>query len=208
MLAEALRVDRRTRDDQLQVWPAREDAVQAAEQEVDIERAFVRFVDDHCVIATQQRVSADLREQQPVRDDPNQRVLGTTIVESDRVPDGTAERHPELIRDPLGDGPRRNPSGLGVGDGPAHPAPELQTELRQLGRLTRARLPGDHDDLVISDRGQQVLAPPGHRQLRRVGNLRDRCAPPLHARPGCGELLVESRSRLGVAPSEPLSLAA
>ena len=208
VLAEALGVDRRARDDQLEVGPPRQDAVQAAEQEVDVERALVRLVDDHRVVATQQRIAADLGEQQTVRDQADQRVLGTAVIEADRVADGAAERHVELVRDPLRHGARRDPSRLGVGDGPAHTAPELEAQLGQLGRLARAGLPGHDDDLVIPDRGEQVVATRGHRQLRRVGDLGDRRAPSLHPGPRLGKLSLEARPGLLVAPAEPVSLAA
>ncbi len=130
------------------------------------------------------------------------------IVEADRVADGAAERHVELVRDPLRHGARREPSRLGVGDGPAHAAPELEAELGQLGRLARAGLPGHDDDLVIPDRSEQVVATRGDRQLRRVGDLGDRRAPSLHPRPRLGKLLLEARPALLVAPTEPVSLAA
>ena len=103
--------------------------MQAAEQEVDVERAFVRLVDDHRVVAAQERVAADLGQQQTVGDQTDQRVLRAAIIEADRVTDGAPERDIELIRDPLCDGPCRDPSRLGVRNGPAHPTPELQAEL-------------------------------------------------------------------------------
>ena len=205
--AEALGVDRRAGDDQLEVGSPRQDAVQAAEQEVDVERAFVRLVDDHRVVAAQQRVTTDLGQQQAVGDQTDQGVLRAAVVEADRVPDGAAQRNIELIRDPLGHGPRRDPSRLGVSDGPAHAAPELEAELGQLGGLARARLPGHDDDLVIADRGEQIVAPRGDRQLRRVGDRRDRRAPSLHPRLRLGKLSLEARPVLPVAPSQPLGLA-
>ena len=58
--AEAVGVDRRRGDDQLQLGPLRQDPVQAAEQEVDVQAALVRLVDDHGVVAAQQRIGVDL----------------------------------------------------------------------------------------------------------------------------------------------------
>ena len=100
------------------------------------------------------------------------------------------------------------PSRLGVSDGPAHAAPELEAELGQLGRLARAGLPGHDDDLVILDRSEQIVATRGYRQLRRVGDLGDRRAPSLHPGARLGKLLLEARPVVAAAPTEPVSLAA
>ena len=208
VLAETLRVDGRARDDQLEIRATRQDAVQAAEQEVDVERALVRLVDDHRVVAAQQRIAADLGKQQTVGDQSNQGVLRAAIVKADRVADRAAKRDIELIRDPLCHGPRRDPSRLGVSDRPAHPTPELEAELGQLGRLARAGLPGHDDHLVVSDRSEQVVTTRGYRQLRRVGDRGDRRAPTLDPDARLGKLSLEPRPALLAAPTEPARLAA
>ena len=136
------------------------------------------------------------------------RVLRTSVVEADRVTDGAAERDIELVRDPLCDGPRRDPSRLGVSDGPAHAATELEAQLGQLGRLARAGLPGHDDDLVIADGSEQIVATRGHWQLRRVGDRRDGRTPSLHAGLRFGKLSLEAVLAFFVAPMEPVRLAA
>jgi hypothetical protein len=166
------------------------------------------LVDDHRVVAAQERIAPDLGQQQTVRDQTDQGVFRASIIKAHGVTDGAAQRDVELVRDPLGHGSRRDPTRLGVSDGPAHATPELQTELGQLGGLARARLPGHDDDLVSLDRGEQIVAPRGYRQLRRVGNRRDRGAPPLHPGPRLGQLLLETRPPLPAAPAQPLSLTA
>ena len=168
----------------------------------------MRLVDDHGVVAAQERVTADLGQQQTVRDQSDQRVLRAAIVEADRVADGAAKRDIELVGDPLCHGPRRNPSWLGVSDGPAHATPELETELGQLGRLTRAGLPGHDDDLVIADRGEQIVATCGYRQLRRVGDLGNRRPPSLYPGLRLGKLSLKARLTFRVAPTKPVRLAA
>ena len=183
---EALRVDRRRGDDQLQVGPAREDPREVAEQEVDVEAALVRLVDDHRVVAAQQPVLADLREQEAVGHDPDQRVGAAAVAEADGVPDRLAERDAELLRDPLRDGARGEPARLGVGDRAGDPAAELEADLRQLGRLAAAGLPRDDDDLVVADRGGDLVLALADRELRRIGDRRDRGAAALAARLGGG----------------------
>jgi glycine/D-amino acid oxidase-like deaminating enzyme len=168
----------------------------------------VGLVDDHGVVAAQERVATDLGQQQTVRDQTDQGVLRAAIVEADRVADGAAKRNIQLIRDPLRHGPRGDPSRLGVSDGPAHTTPELEAELGQLGRLARAGLSGHHDDLVIADRSEQIVVTRGYGQLRRIGDRGDRRAPTLHPRLRLGELSLEARLAFAIAPTEPMSLAA
>jgi hypothetical protein len=95
-----------------------------------------------------------------------------------------------------------------VSDGPTDATPELEAKLGQLGRLARAGLPGHNDHLVVSDRSEQVITTRGYRQLRRVGDRRDRRAPPLHPDQRLGKPALEARPALLVALTEPVSLAA
>ncbi len=177
--AEALGIDRRRRDDQLQVGPARQDPRDVAEQEVDVEAALVRLVDDDRVVAAQQLVALRLGEQQAVGHQPHERVAAAAVAEADRVPDRLADRHAQLVRDPLGDRARRQPARLSVGD---RQATELEADLRQLRRLARPRLARDHDDLVVADGRQQLVLALGDGELRRVMDRRHARAPALGAR--------------------------
>ena len=196
---EALRVDRRRGDDHLQVRPRGQDPLQVAEQEVDVEAALVRLVDDDRVVAAQQPVALDLGQQQAVGHQPQQRVLARAVGEAHRVADRLAQRHLQLVRDPLGHRARRQPPRLRVGDRPAHAAPQLEADLRQLRRLARPGLAGDDHDLVVADRGQQVLAPRRDGQRLGVGDGGHRGAPArdplLRAR--------RRRARAARAPARP-----
>jgi hypothetical protein len=93
-----------------------------------------------------------------------------------------------------------------VGDHPAHAAPELEAELRQLGRLAGAGLAGDDHDLVAGDRRQQVRAPGGDRQLRGVGQRGDGVAALGDAGLGGRELDEQARvrARIGSAAGRPV----
>ena len=151
--------------------------LQAAEQEVDVEAALVRLVDDDRVVAAQQPVVLDLGEQQAVGHQPHERVLARAVVEAHRVADRLAERtsSSSAIRSATVRAASRR--GCVWRDRAAHAAAELEAELRQLGRLARAGLAGDDDDLVVADRLEQVLAARADRQLRRIGDRRHGRAP-------------------------------
>ena len=97
------------------------------------------------------------------------------VGEAHLVADQVAELGAELLGDPLGDRARRDPARLGVPDqaaalGAAAPAAELEADLRQLGGLPRPGLAGDDHDLVVADRGGDVVAALADRQLGRVGD--------------------------------------
>ncbi len=163
--AEAAGIDRRARDDELQVGPPGQQPAQVAEQEVDVQAALVRLVDDDRVVAAQQPVVLDLGQQQPVGQDAHPRVARRAVVEAHRVADLTPERHVHLERDPLGHGPRRDPPRLRMSD---RGAAQLDAELRELRRLPRPRLARDDDDLRRPDRLEQILAPGADRQFRWI----------------------------------------
>jgi hypothetical protein len=95
-----------------------------------------------------------------------------------------------------------------VRDGTAYTAPELEAQLRQLSCLAGAGLAGHDDDLVITDRSEQVVVTRGNGQLRRVRDLGDGRAPSLRPSLRLGELLLETRPALLIVPTEPTSLPA
>ena len=69
VLREALGIDRRRCDDDLEVGPLPLDALQVPEDEIDVEAALVRFVDDQRVVGPQLAVRANLVQQYAVRHD-------------------------------------------------------------------------------------------------------------------------------------------
>ena len=204
VLGEALRVDRRGRDDHLQVRPPREQPLEVAEQEVDVQRPLVRLVDDDRVVAAQQPVVLDLGQQQAVRAQPQQRVLAGLVREPHRVADRGAQRHLQLVGDPLRDRARRQPARLRVRDRPADAAAQLQADLRELRRLARARLARDDHDLVVADGVEQVLAPGGDRQLLRIGDRGDRGAALLEPGGGLLDVTIQPLTRLRIALGQAL----
>jgi hypothetical protein len=167
VLREALRVDRRRGDDDLQVGTLGEDPREVAEQEVDVQRSLVRLVDDDRVVAAQQPVAVDLVEQDAVGDERDLRVRRHLVGEAHLVADRAAERHLELVRDALGDRPRGDAARLRVGDGGAA---ELEADLRQLRRLARPGRTRDDDDLMPRDRARDLVPRGADGQLRRVGD--------------------------------------
>ena len=186
--------------------------LEVAEQEVDVEAALVRLVDDHRVVARQPAVGLDLRQQDAVGHELDRGLLADVVVEAHLVADRAAERHLQLLRDAPRDRARRDPPRLRAADHAGRAAPGGQAQLRQLRGLARAGLAGDHDHLVRADqlddafglrRDRQVGIDLGPRQCRGARLARgDRCL----------QRLFEIRLRLCIAgfraPARPQALQA
>jgi hypothetical protein len=91
MFGEPLRVDGGRGDDDLEVGAAGQQPLQVAEDEVDVQAAFVRLVDDQGVVAPQLAVPLHLGQQDPVGHDLDQRAVAGLIGEPDLVADRRAE---------------------------------------------------------------------------------------------------------------------
>ncbi len=168
--AEPLGVDRRRRDDHLEIGTPGQQLLEVAEQEVDVEAPLVRLVDDDRVVAGQEPVALDLREQDAVGHELDQRGRPDLVGEPDGVAHRLADLGVELLRDAFGDGPGGDPPGLRVADRAPDAAAELEAHLGELRGLSRAGLAGDDDDLMVPDRRHQLVARLAHRQLGRVAD--------------------------------------
>ena len=146
---EALGVERCGGDDHLQVAAFREDALEDAEEEVDVERALVRFVDDDRVVGAEEGICARLGEKDSVGHELDAGGVGEFSREPVLVSDCRADLASELLGDAFRDSDRGEAAWLGAGDAPsARAESEFHRHLRQLGGLSRARVPAYYHDLV------------------------------------------------------------
>ena len=186
---------------------ARQQLAQIAEQEVDVEAALVRLVEDQRVVAQQPAVALDLGEQDAVGHQLDQRAVAGLVGEPHGVADGVAERGAQFVGDALGDGAGGEPARLGVPDGAADAAAEFEADLRQLGGLARPGLAGDDDHLVVVDGRGDLVAPLADRQVG-VGDRRDGGGAGGDQRLGGGELLGDLLQLLGVGAAQILEATA
>ncbi len=129
---EAFRLDRRGGDDHLQVRPSRQKLAEVPEEEVDVEAALVRLVEDECVVAQEPAVTLDLGEQDAVGHQLHQGAVAGVVGEADGVAHRVAERGAQFVGDALGHGARGEAARLGVADGAADAAAEFEADLGQL----------------------------------------------------------------------------
>ncbi|MNE05189.1 hypothetical protein D3C80_977440 [compost metagenome] len=130
VLGETLQVDGCRSDDDFQVGTARQQGFQVAEQEVDVEAAFVGFVDDDRVVAFQIAVVLGFRQQDAVGHQLDQGAGIALVFEAHLIADQGAQRRAQLFGNPAGHAARGDPPWLGVADQAMLAATDFQTDLR------------------------------------------------------------------------------
>ena len=200
MARKTVRVDRRRRDDDLQVRARGQQARDVAQDEVDVEAALVGLVDDERVVAAQHRVRLDLRQQDAVRHELDQGCGADLVRETHLVADHlaalAAHGLAQLVGDAVRDRARREPARLGVTDHAGHAAAQLHADFRQLRRLARARLARHDDHLVVADGARDLVAAGAHRQVGEVDDRdRGRALGELLRREGLEGARVRARAR-------------
>ena len=177
MARETVRIDRRRRDDDLQVRARGQQARQVTQDEVDVQAALVGLVDDERVVAAQHRIRLDFRQQNAVRHELDEGrgadLVRETHLVADHLAPLAAHGLAELVGDAVRDRARRQPARLGVPDHPGDAAAQLHADLRQLRRLARAGLARHDDHLVVADGACDLVAAGAHRQVGE-GDHRDR----------------------------------
>ena len=193
---EPLRVDGRGGDDHLQVRALGQQLPEVAEDEVDVQAALVRLVDDQRVVAAQLPVAGELVQQDAIGHQLDQRVVGGHVGEPDLVADRLAQRAAQFLGYPLGDRPGRQPPRLGVADLPVDAAAQLEADLGDLGRLARAGLPRDDHYLVVADGRQDLVLALADGQLSWIRDRR-------HGRPAGGARGGACGGAAGQRPGAP-----
>ena len=87
MIGETLRVDRRGSDDQLQIATLSQETFHHAEQEIDVQRAFVRLVDDDRVVSIEEAIVLRFGKKDAVGHQFDHRLGAGLIGETDLVTD-------------------------------------------------------------------------------------------------------------------------
>jgi hypothetical protein len=135
-------------------------ALEVPEQEIDVEAALVRLVQNDRVVAREPAIALRLRQQDPVRHELHQRLLADLLGEAHLEPDALADLGAEFLRHAPRHGARRDAARLGAADHAGRTAPGHEAQLRQLGGLARAGLARDHQHLVLADQPDDAVRPP------------------------------------------------
>ena len=154
---EARGIDRRRGDDDLQVLAAFEQLLQIAEQEIDVEAALVRLVDDERVVGRQPAVGLDLGEQDAVGHELDRGLFADVVVEAHLETDRAAQRHLQFFGDAPRDRARGDAARLRAADHAGGAAPGGEAQLRQLRGLAGTGFARDHHHRVAADQFDDAL---------------------------------------------------
>ena len=157
MTRETLRIDSCRGNDDFQVWALWQQLTQIAEDKVDIQTAFVRFIDNDGVVLRQHAIVLNLGQQNTVGHQFDQRGIANLIVKSHFITDDTAHRNLQLFGNPVGHRACGQTTWLSMANQAVYPAPELKTDLRQLRCFTRAGFPRHNHNLMLFDSASDLV---------------------------------------------------
>ena len=115
-VSKLLRVHRSRGDDQLELGAAFQNALQIAQQKIDIEAALMRLIDDQGVVLTQVRIVLGLGQQDSIGHQLDITALAGAIGKTNLVADKLTELAVQLFGNARSGRPRGNASRLGMPD--------------------------------------------------------------------------------------------
>jgi hypothetical protein len=157
-------------DDQLEVGAARQEQLEVAEQEINVEAAFVRFVDDDAIVLAEIGIALHLSEQHAVRHHFDLRVARCLVVETNLGTDFTSVSDIEFLRETTGNREHRDAARLRATDHAALRKAGFEAHLRNLRRLPRTRLTREHQDLMFAQETDDFVLTRSDREFRRILN--------------------------------------
>jgi len=130
MLGKALQVNGRRSDDDLQIRPPRQQSLEEAQQEIDVQRTLVGLVDDDGVVTLEEAIVLRLGQQDAVGHQLDQRAVLALILEAHLITHQLAEWRADFLGHPRGDAACRQPARLRMANQPVHATADLQADLR------------------------------------------------------------------------------
>ena len=125
MLGEAFCVYGCRGDDDFQIGAAWQELFQVAQEEVDVQAAFVRFVDDNRVVGGEITVCLGFRQQDAVGHQLDAGIARGVVGEAHFIADRAADFGFQLFGNTLCHGTRGQTARLGMPDQARRPAPEF-----------------------------------------------------------------------------------
>ena len=150
-------VDGRRGDDQLEIRAFGQKLFEVAEQEIDVQAAFMRFVDDQRVVLQELRIALRFGEQNAIRHQLDVGLRRSPVSKANLVADQAAQLAFQFLCDTCGGRAGGDTARLRMADQPADTAPQIEAEFRQLRRLARSGFAADDDDLMLLEQRSNFL---------------------------------------------------
>ena len=198
MLREALQIDGRRGDDHLEIRALGQNGLEIAEQEINVQAALVRLVNDQRVVTIEEAVVLRLGQQDAVGHQLDQRVLAALIGKAHLIANGFPKRRAKLFRNPCGHAPSCEPPWLRVADQPVSASAKFETNLRKLRGFAGAGFASDHYHLVVADRCGNIVALGGDWQVLVITYSRHALAALFDTRAGSLEAFEPFALRAGI----------
>ena len=118
ILGKTLYVDGRAGHDHFQISTLFDQALQVTQQKIDIQTAFVSFINDDDIVLLEKTILTNLCQQQAVSHHLDQGFVLGLIGKTHRIPDFAPDFRSGLLCDALGHRAGSDPTGLGMTDDP------------------------------------------------------------------------------------------
>ena len=202
-LGESHRIDGGRGNDHLQVRALSQKVLQVPQQEIDVQRALMGFIDDDGFVFGKGRIPLHLGQKHAIGHQLNDRVRPRSIIEADLTAHFATPGHIEFLSDSLGDGQCRHPPGLRTTDHRPSAQARFQAHFWNLSRFARPRLTSNNHHWVRSNRGHDVLLAGGDRQPRRILRARQGLRSILSTFDGSTSLLQKTIQRMSPLAHRP-----
>ena len=165
-LGKSSGIQRSGADDQPQILPPVQQKFQVAQQKVDVEAAFMGFIQNQGMILAQVRIMLRFCQQNAVRHELQARVRPGFFLKAHLVAHQAAQFAIQFFRHTAGNGSRGQPSGLGAPYRAPHLPGKLHGHFGKLGGLAGPGFTHHHNDLMLPHRRQNVVPAAGNGEVR------------------------------------------
>ena len=130
MFSEALRIQRCRSNDELEITAARQQLLKITQQEIDIQAALMRLVDDDGVVFFQQPIALDFCQQNAIGHQLDAGIRRYLVIKANLIAHQATQLSFQFNRNARCHRPRRDTAWLGVGNDALHTPAQTQTDFR------------------------------------------------------------------------------
>lgn len=156
-LRELLSIKSRTRNQEFQVWPEPCHIFDKSKQDICMQSPLVSLINHETRVRLQIRLRQELPQQHTISHIFEHGAIWSTVFESNAIANLMAEFAPNFLGDSGGNGHRCNTSRLRYTNFAIFSVANLMEELRHLCSFTWACLSNDNQNLIVSDRCQNIV---------------------------------------------------